>query len=191
MFQIQFEKFLFFCDMLMFYGCLMWFLYWIIVVLMLWQFLGMGLKLVLGWQFIVLFFVGMYQKVGMVLFVLIVLCVVWVLMNCCNCFGYGSGVLGFVVMLGYLVLYVVMVLILVVVFLWVYGSECVFVFFGFQIFVLQILFIEWMVMFGDMIYGELGWIMLVLIVGYVLMVCLYEGMWCDGILCKMVGCGWV
>ena len=187
--QTQPEKSLPFRDTPMLYGRLTRLLHWTIAALMLWQFLGMGLKLALGRQPIVSFFIGTHQKVGTVLFVLIVLRVVWALMNRRNRPGHGSGVLGLAATLGHLALYAAMVLIPVAALLRAYGSERAFAPFGFQIFAPQTPPIEWMVTFGDMIHGELGWITLALIAGHVLMVCLHEGMWRDGTLRKMAGRG--
>ncbi len=54
------------------YGPVTRLLHWGIAALILWQFLGMGLRLIFGRTPLVSFFVGSHQPVGLVLFVLIV-----------------------------------------------------------------------------------------------------------------------
>lgn len=169
------------------YGRITRLLHWAIATLMMWQFIGMGLKLALGRHPVAGFFVGSHQMVGTVLFVLIALRVVWSLANRGNRPHHGAGLIGLAARLGHLSLYAAMVLVPVSALLRAYGSDRVFAPFGFQIFAPQQPPIAWMVEFGSLIHGELGWVMLALIAGHVLMVGVHEGMWRDGTLSKMAG----
>ncbi|HWL57864.1 MAG TPA: cytochrome b [Paracoccus sp. (in: a-proteobacteria)] len=169
------------------YGRLTRLLHWSIAALVLWQFLGMGLRLALGRTPLVSFFVGSHQKVGTVLFLLILLRVVWAFANRRNRPGHGAGLLGLAARLGHLALYAAMALVPFLALLRAYGSERPFAPFGFQIFAAQQPPIGWMVGLGDALHGELAWLLLALIAGHVVMVGLHEGMWRDGTLSRMAG----
>lgn len=169
------------------YGRVTRLLHWSIAALMLWQFTGMGLRLMLGKTPLVGFFVGTHQKVGTVLFVLILLRVVWALANRRHRPDHGAGVLGLAARLGHLALYAVMVLVPALALIRAWGSERAFAPFGFQIFPAQTPEVAWTVTLGDLLHGELAWLMLALIAGHVLMVCLHEGLWRDGTLARMAG----
>lgn len=169
------------------YGKVTRFLHWAIAALMLWQFLGMGLKLALGRHPVAAVFVGSHQKVGTVLFVLIVLRVVWALVNRRHRPEHGAGLLGLAARFGHLLLYAVMVIVPVAALLRAYGSERPFAPFGFPLFAPQTTEIGWMVRAGEALHGEMGWLLLALVAGHVVMVALHEGMWRDGTLSRMAG----
>jgi len=162
-------------------------LHWSIAALMLWQFLGMGLRLLLGRRPLVAFFVGSHQMVGTVLFLLIALRVAWALANRRRRPDHGPGLRGLAARLGHLVLYLVMVLMPAAALLRAYGGERAFAPLGFQIFPPQQPPIGWMVGLGDALHGEMAWLLLVLVLGHVVMVGVHEGMWRDGTLARMAG----
>ena len=169
------------------YGRVTRLLHWIIAALVAWQFVGMGLRLLLGRTPLVSFFVGSHQKVGTVLFGLIVLRLAWAVANRGNRPDHGAGVQGVAARLGHLALYAVMALVPVAALMRAYGSEKAFAPFGFQIFPAQTPEIGWMVGVGDAIHGEFAWVLLALVAGHVLMVGVHEGMWRDGTLARMAG----
>lgn len=169
------------------YGRITRLLHWSIAALMLWQFIGMGLRLALGRTPLVSFFVGSHQQVGTVLFLLIALRLLWSLANRRNRPGHGAGLPGLAARLGHGALYLVMLIVPVAALLRAYGGERGFAPFGFEIFAAQQPPIGWMVGIGDALHGELGWLLLALIAGHVLMVGLHEGMWRDGTLARMAG----
>ncbi len=169
------------------YGQVTRLLHWSIAALMLWQFLGMGLRAVLGRTPLVSFFVGSHQPVGTVLFLLIVLRVGWALANHGRRPDHGPGFQGLAARLGHLALYLVMVVMPVAALLRAYGGERAFAPFGFEIFPAQQPPIVWMVSAGEALHGELAWLLLALIAGHVVMVGVHEGMWRDGTLARMAG----
>ena len=169
------------------YGRITRLLHWTIAALILWQFIGMGLKLALGRAPVVGFFVGTHQKVGVVLFVLIVLRVLWALSNRSNRPSHGHGMVGFGARFGHLLLYVVMLIVPSAALLRAYGSDKPFAPFGFPIFSAQNPAIEWMVRVGNNLHGEMAWLLLVLIAGHVVMVGVHQAMWRDGTLSRMAG----
>lgn len=169
------------------YGKITRLLHWAIAALVLWQFLGMGLRLLLGRQPIVSFFVGTHQPVGAVLFGLIVLRIVWALANRRNRPAHGTGLLGLAARLGHLALYLVMLAVPSAGLLRAYGGERGFAPFGVPVFAPREVPVDWMVGIGDALHGEMAWLLLVLIAGHVAMVGLHEGMWRDGTLARMAG----
>ncbi|KGJ05638.1 cytochrome b561 [Paracoccus halophilus] len=169
------------------YGRVSRLLHWTIAALLLWQLLGMGLKLMLGRTPVSAFFVGSHQQVGTVLFGLIVLRVIWALANSGNRPAHGGGLRGLAVRLGHLALYAVMVLVPFSALLRAYGSDKPFAPFGVEIFAAQQPAIGWMVQAGNLIHGEGGWLLLALIAGHVAMVAVHEGLWRDGTLSRMAG----
>jgi len=169
------------------YGLVSRILHWSMAALLLWQFLGMGLKLTLGRTPLVSFFTGSHQMVGTVLFVLILARVIWTIANRRHRPAHGDGLLGLAARAGHMALYLVMLIVPAAAILRAYGSERVFAPFGFQIFPAQQPEIGWMVGIGDALHGELGWLMLALIAGHVVMVGLHQAMWRDGTLQRMAG----
>ncbi|WP_374427756.1 cytochrome b [Paracoccus sp. (in: a-proteobacteria)] len=169
------------------YGLVTRFLHWSIAVLMLWQFAGMTLKLVLGRVPVAAFFVGTHQKVGLILFGLIVLRLIWAGLNRHRRPDHGGGMRGLAARLGHLALYLAMLIVPGAALLRAYGSDKVFAPFGVAIFPAQEPPIGWMVTLGDLLHGEGAWLLLALIAGHVAMVGLHEGMWRDGTLARMAG----
>lgn len=168
------------------YGRITRLLHWSIAALLLWQFVGMGLRLIFGRQPLVSFFVGSHQQVGTVLFVLIVLRVVWALMNRGNRPHHGAGLIGLGAKLGHLSLYALMVVVSSVAILRAYGNTRSFAPFGFEIFPAQSEEISWMSDLAGALHGELAWVLAVLILGHIVMVGVHEAMWKDGTLAKMM-----
>lgn len=169
------------------YGRITRLLHWAIAALMLWQFVGMGLRLALGRTPVVAFFVGSHQKVGTVLFVLILLRLLWALANRGHRPDHGAGLVGLAARLGHLALYAIMLLVPVAALLRAWGSDKPFAPWGFQIFSAKTPEVGWAVGFGELLHGEAAWLLLALIAGHVLMVAVHEGLWRDGTLSRMAG----
>lgn len=168
------------------YGRITRLLHWLIAALMLWQFVGMGLRLIFGRQPLVSFFVGSHQQVGTVLFVLIVLRVIWAVLNRSNRPDHGAGLIGLGARLGHLALYALMLVIASVAILRAYGNTRSFAPFGFEIFPARTEEITWMTNLAGALHGELAWVLAVLILGHIGMVGVHEAMWKDGTLAKMM-----
>ncbi|WP_246032966.1 cytochrome b [Falsirhodobacter xinxiangensis] len=169
------------------YGRVTRLLHWTIAALMLWQFLGMALRLIFGRRDFVSFFVGGHALVGTVLFVLIVLRVVWMLANRKNRPDHGDGLLGLGARLGHLALYAVMATVPSVALLRAWGGDRGLSLLGVEVFAPKAVPVEWTQTLAGAVHGELAWVMLALIAGHVVMVGLHEGMWRDGTLARMVG----
>lgn len=162
-------------------------LHWTIAGLILWQFLGMGLRAIHGRQDWLGFFVGSHQPVGTVLFVLIVLRAVWALSNRRNRPAHGGGLPGATATAGHALLYLLMIAIPALGLLRAWGSDRVFAPFGFQIFSARTPVVEWTGKLAGALHGELAWLLLAVIAGHVLMVGVHQAMWRDGTLARMAG----
>lgn len=169
------------------YGLVTRALHWSVAALILWQFLGMGLRLVFGRQPFVGFFVGTHQPVGTVLFLLIVLRILWALANRRDRPGHGDGPLGLAARAGHALLYLVMAAVPMVALLRAWGGERPFAPFGIPVFPGRETPIAWTQSLADALHGELAWLLGLMILGHVVMVGLHEGMWRDGTLARMAG----
>lgn len=169
------------------YGRVTRILHWAIAALILWQFLGMALKLIFGRQPALSFIVGSHQPVGTVLFGLILLRVLWALANRGARPRHEAGLIGLAARLGHLALYGLMLIVPAAALLRAYGSKRPFAPFGREIFPAREPEIEWTVKLADALHGELAWLMGALILGHVFMVAVHERLWRDGTLGRMAG----
>ncbi len=169
------------------YGRISRLLHWTIAALILWQLLGMGLRLIFGRQPFVGFFVGSHQPVGTVIFVLVLIRFVWAIANRGNRPAHGAGLIGIASRLGHLALYALMLIVPSVAILRAWGSTRGFAPFGFTIFAPRTEEVAWATGLGSALHGELAWVMAALIAGHIVMVGVHEGMWRDGTLAKMAG----
>lgn len=171
------------------YGQMSRFLHWSIAALLLYQFLGMGLRAIFDKQPWLSPFVSYHQPVGTVLFVLIVMRVIWALSNRANRPAHGSDFLGRAASVGHGLIYVVMLAVPAIALVRAYGNDRVFAPFGFTVFPAQQPPVTWAVDLGGALHGELGWVLGVLVLGHVAMVGIHESMWRDGTLARMKGPG--
>lgn len=169
------------------YGRISRFLHWTIAVLVLYQFVGMGLRLIFGKQAWLSPFVTFHQPVGTILFLLIALRALWALSNRANRPAHGRHFRGRAASLGHALIYLVMLAVPAVALVRAYGNDRVFAPFGFTIFPAQQPPVKWMVDLGGLLHGELGWLLAILVAGHVVMVGVHESMWGDGTLARMLG----
>lgn len=163
-------------------------LHWLMALLVIWQFIGMGLKLLLGRESAVAgFFVGSHQQVGTVLFLLILLRLIWAVSNRGSRPPHGEGFNGIAAKAGHGLLYLCLLIVPLVALIRAYGSTRAFAPFGFEIFPAREVAIEWTQQLGGMLHGELAWVMGVLILGHVFMAIYHEAKWRDGTLSRMAG----
>lgn len=170
------------------YGLVTRLLHWAIAGLILWQFLGMGLRLMLGRHPVSAFFVGSHQGVGALLFVLICARVLWALVNTGRRPPH-SGLVGLAAKAGHFVLYALMVAVPVLGLLRAWGGTRGFAPFGVPIFAPRAEGeqIGWAVDAANLLHGELAWLLGAVVLGHVVMVGVHEGLWRDGTLGRMLG----
>lgn len=169
------------------YGPVTRVLHWLMAGLLLWQFLGMGLSALFGRTDFVRFFTSSHQKVGTVLFLLIVARVVWALINRANRPDHGKGAVALAAKLGHAAMYAIMVLVPLVAILRAWGGTRGFAPFGFEIFAPQAVGIAWTQTLGGLLHGELAWVLGAMILGHIAMVAVHQGVWRDGTLSRMAG----
>ncbi|WP_226941828.1 cytochrome b [Pseudooceanicola spongiae] len=169
------------------YGRISRILHWGLAALFLWQFLGMAVKLVLGRVPLSGFFVGLHQPVGLAIFALIALRVLWALLNRGHRPGHGAGALGLAARLGHLTLYTVMVAVPLLALLRAFGNTRGFAPWGFEIFAPRAQEIAWMVNLGNAAHGLLAWTLAALIAGHIVMALLHHFVLRDGLLRRMIG----
>ena len=169
------------------YGAVSRGLHWAVAVLILWQFLGMGLKLIFGRNEFVGFFVGTHQPVGFVIFWLVVFRALWALASRKRRPDHGTGMLAKAAAAGHLLLYALMIAIPTLALLRAWGGTRGFAPLGFEVFAPREVEIAWATSLAGLLHGELGWVLAVLIVGHIAMVAVHERFWRDGTLRKMAG----
>ncbi|KAA2317499.1 cytochrome b [Pseudooceanicola sediminis] len=167
------------------YGRISRALHWGLAMLILWQFLGMAVKLILGRVPLAGFFVGLHQPVGLAIFTLVGLRVLWALLNRGHRPGHGAGVVGLAARVGHLVLYALMVIVPLLALLRAYGNSRAFAPWGFEIFAPRAEEITWMVGLGNAAHGVLAWAFLVLIAGHVATALVHQIVLRDGTLRRM------
>lgn len=169
------------------YGHISRLLHWLMAAMIIWQFTGMILRLILGRQPLVAFFVKWHPIVGSMLLVLIVLRVIWFYINRHQRPSPGDGLAGRLARLGHGALYLLMLLIPSLGLLRLYGSGRGFSPFGIEIFAATGREIQWTIDLADRLHGEFAWTLLALILGHIIMVIVHEKRWSDGTLARMAG----
>ncbi|RRH78124.1 cytochrome b [Falsigemmobacter faecalis] len=168
------------------YGKITRALHWGLGLLILWQLFGMIVKVTLEKSPTVSAIVSSHQPVGLVIFALVVVRILWALMNRSNRPAHGSGLVGLASRAGHAALYALMALIPFTALIRSWGNQRVFAPFGFEIFPAQEPPVAWAVNVAEW-HGEMGWLMLVLILGHIAMVAVHDLAWKDNILRRMAG----
>lgn len=169
------------------YGKVTRLLHWTMAALFAWQFLGMGLKLMLGRTPLVGFFVGTHASIGLLLMVLAVARAIWGLLNLRNRPAHEAGLIGTAASLGHLALYALILCVPVLASLRAYGSQRGAGFFGIPIIPGAPEKVEWMVSLGNAAHGLLAWTLLALVGGHIAMVIVHRHVWKDDVLARMAG----
>ncbi|PTQ68290.1 cytochrome b [Celeribacter persicus] len=131
------------------YGLISRLFHWTLAALIIWQFIGMGLRAIFGRQPFVSFFVGTHQQVGTVIFMIVVLRVIWMLAMRKRRPSHGTGWLGLAAKAGHGALYLLMLLVPVAALIRAAGSTRGFAPFGFTIFEKHESEVSWMKQIGD------------------------------------------
>ncbi|MDO5705963.1 MAG: cytochrome b [Paracoccus sp. (in: a-proteobacteria)] len=172
------------------YGAVSRFFHWSIAGLMIWQFLGMAIKVMLGRDAALTGMIaGSHQSLGFVLFVLIVLRVIWALANLHRRPPHEAGLAGLAAKAGHVVLYALMILVPAVALIRAWGSDRAYVVFGWPVFPARAEgdVVQWAVDLGGNWHGEAGWLLAVLIVGHAVMAIWHTAVRRDGTMTRMAG----
>lgn len=169
------------------YGLVSRLLHWSMAALLLWQYFGMTVKIVLGRHAVTAFLVGTHKPVGTVLMLLILLRGAWGLSQWRRRPPHPAGVAGRLAAFGHATLYALMAWIPLVALLREYGKGRGFEPFGVPLFPQTGQEIGWMLWPADLSHGLLAWVLLALVAGHVAMVALHRLWWRDATLSRMAG----
>ncbi|ANF57421.1 cytochrome b [Halotalea alkalilenta] len=164
-------------------------LHWAVALLLLWQFAGMLCKVLIGPSAITGFLVGTHKPLGALLLALIALRALWALGQLKHRPSQPDTLLGWCARLGHLCLYALMLLVPALALLRQYGSGQAFAPFGIPLFAGGFEPIGWMTAPANALHGWLGWVLLALVAGHVLMVVVHRRLLGDDVLPRMVGRG--
>lgn len=169
------------------YGLVTRLLHWTMALLFAWQFTGMALRMALGRQPLVAFFVGTHGAIGATLMALAVLRALWGLYNLKHRPPHEHGLLGLAARLGHLALYGLMLIVPLLALLRAHGSGRGLTVFGLPIVPGASEKVDWMVTAGNAAHGLLAWCLLGLVAGHVAMVIIHRHVWKNDVLHRMAG----
>jgi len=148
------------------YGQVSRILHWGMALLLLWQFLSAASHFFFDDTAIEAFFWPTHKPMGFLLFVLIIIRIIWALMNVSR----RPPSINWFARLGHITLYILMLAIPSLGLLRQYGSGRSFEVFGITIFSgFESEKIQWTLDLGGLLHGELGWLLLALTIGHVIM----------------------
>lgn len=169
------------------YGLVTRLLHWGMALILLWQFTGMALRLILGRTPLMAFWVGTHQSIGTVLLALILLRLGWAWTNRGRRPAHAAGWLGRAALAGHAALYGLLLLVPALALLRAFGNGRGYAFFGYPVVPRTGVRIDWLSAPADLLHGRLAWVLLALIVGHVLAAVAHHVFWRDGVLQRMAG----
>lgn len=169
------------------YGLVTRLLHWAMALILLWQFTGMALRMILGRAALMAFWVGTHQSVGTVLLGLILLRLAWAWANRARCPKHDRTVVGWAALVGQRALYALMLVVPVLALLRALGGGRGYAFFGYQVVGRTGVRIDWMAAPADLLHSRLAWLLLAMIVGHVAMALVHHLVWRDRVLLRMAG----
>lgn len=173
-------------DMSSGYGLISRALHWLMAILFLWQFVSALLRVAAKDTPIYSFFWSAHHQLGFVLLVLVILRGVWGILNL-NCRPHKSGHVGKLAALGHIVIYVLMFAVPSLALLRTYGSGRGFSFVGIHIFEQTGVQDAALTAPGNALHGLLGWALLAVIMGHILMAFIHHFALRDDTLRHMTG----
>ncbi|WP_223788328.1 cytochrome b [Marinicella meishanensis] len=148
------------------YGLVSRTLHWGMALLILWQFLSAGAHYFLEDTAIEAFFWPSHKPLGVLLLLLMVLRLLWALFNAKR----RPPSINLAAKLGHAILYLLVIAVPTIALIRQYGSGRAFEPFGIPLFAgFEGDKIDWMLKLGGDWHGELGWVLLVLLLGHVAM----------------------
>lgn len=169
------------------YGAVTRALHWMIAALLVYQLGGVIAGVALGENAFTDAWGALHKPVGLLLFILAIARAVWGLLNLRRRPNLHPGIIGKLAVLGHLALYALVFVVPVVALIRQYGSGRPFEAFGISIMQGGHPKIEWMTKLGSDWHGELGWVLLAMIVLHVAMALVHRFVWRDGTMARMAG----
>lgn len=167
------------------YGVVSRFFHWAMAALLLWQFTSAVLRLTAEDTPIEGFFWSTHYTVGFTLFILVLLRGAWGLYNLPNRPSHAGVHFGRAANLGHAVLYLLMLVIPFLAILRAYGGGRGFAPYGFAIFEATGERLPALMAPANAAHGLLGWVLLALIAGHILMTVIHRVVWNEDILSRM------
>lgn len=171
------------------YGRISRWLHWGMALLFAWQFAGMLAKVTLGKDAsLTSMLSGAHSHVGLLLLVLLLVRGVWGLLHFRQRPSHATGWLGALAWLGHMGMYALMLIVPFLAMLRMLGNTRAFNWFGWiplnngmgeKV--------EWMVAPASAVHGLLGWALLALIAGHIVMVMVHRWVWKDDVAQRMLG----
>ncbi|WP_292053583.1 MULTISPECIES: cytochrome b [unclassified Brevundimonas] len=169
------------------YGLVTRVLHWVMAALLVYQLGGVVAGAALGETPLTETWGSSHKPVGFTLFVLAVIRALWGLVNLTRRPKPHEGLIGRLAVIGHLALYVLVLAVPAIALIRQYGSGRPFEPFGIPLMAGGHERIEWMTKLGGDWHGELGWVLLVAIVGHLIMALVHHFVWKDGTLKRMAG----
>ena len=167
------------------YGCISKALHWGMAILLIWQLAIMVYKVSLDLTPADSALVRTHTAVGFLLFLLIVLRLIWALINRNSRPAHANSATGMLAKWGHRLLYLLMLLIPSLGLLRAYGSGRGFAPFGIRIMEQTGVKTEWMMAPANAVHGLLGWVLLAVIVGHIVMALVHHFVMRDDTLQRM------
>lgn len=168
------------------YGSVSRALHWLMATLFAWQFLSAILHAVDRQMPAARFFWSWHMSIGFLLLGAVVLRGAWALINLGNRPAHATGFLGTAARLGHLALYFLMLVVPLLATLRAYGSGRGLSVFGIQVFAGGGERIPALVEPGSALHGLLGWALLILVAGHVIMALAHTYLWREDTLRRML-----
>jgi len=169
------------------YGAVSRALHWGMTLLLAWHFFGASCRLLLGRDAPLAAFVfgGTHRAMGTLLFVLIVLRLLWVFVERRHRPAYTQDALGRLARAGHAAMYLLLFIVPMLGLLRQYGSGRGFAPFGVPLMQDSGVRIPWLMAPANAVHGLLGWLLLLLIAGHVVMALVHHYKLRDGSLRRM------
>lgn len=164
------------------YGVMSRLLHWGMALLFAWQFTSATAHWLFPDTPFEAFFWSTHYPVGVLLLTLVILRAIWALVNA----SLRPPSLSFMAMLGHLALYSLMIAVPTIAIIRQYGSGR-----SLEVFGITLMSgfegeeITWMTVLGGLLHGELGWALLVLIAGHIVMAILHRKLTHHDVLTRM------
>ncbi|RMX07928.1 cytochrome b [Corticibacter populi] len=177
------------------YGRISRLLHWSMALVLLWLFVGMGLKIALGLSPRDSWIVGSHSSFGFIAWLLLLVRGTWALINLRNRPSYGSGLVAQAARAGHVLLYLLMLAVPTLALMRQYGSGRGLQLFGSIPIIPAGDKIDWLTvpanatreLLGLSTHGLLAWTLLALIAGHIAMVVVHHRIWKDDTAYRMIG----
>ena len=169
------------------YGAISRLLHWVMALLLVWEFTGVISYYIFGKHPVTVFFTKTHSPIGAVLFCLVVIRALWAFCNRRRRPAPSPDALGWFARAGHGAMYAVMLVLPSLGLLRAYGSGKGFTPFGMAVFPATGGRVDWMVAPANLLHGVLGWTLMALVAGHIIMVVIHKSWLGDEVAARMMG----